>query len=114
MNGLFRREEGARERPISLTTNTRTPGPVITHLSRRTQRISQGHLFQTTIDRTDMTDFMGVSDPESVSSQIEACASGIIEAVHPDLRPIPVKHYLSLLLVFAAGVVLATLAWVRE
>ena len=113
-NALFRREEGARERPVALTTNTLTPDSVVRHMSRRVQRISQGRLLQTVVDRTDASTIMGISDPESVFSQIETCASGVIEPVHPDLRPIPLRHYGSLFLSVGAGILLATAVMATE
>ena len=113
-NALFRREEGVRERPISLTTNTLTSGSVIQHMSRRTQLMSQGRLHETILDRMDVSTIMGVTNPESMFSQIEACASGVIEAVHPDLNPIPARHYVSLFLVVGAGMLLATAAMAKE
>ena len=113
-NGLFRRESDEGDDMASLLTNYLTKPAVVHIISHRAQRLSQAHLLEAAIERIELADNLGIRHPESVFTQIQSCASGMITLVEPDLMPVSLIHYSSLALLVGTFFAMATVAWLIE
>ena len=109
-NALFRRQDGARDRMLSLITGSQSPELVVRHLNRRAQQAAEGHLMEAAISQVDVDAVFDVSNPQSAFRKIEKCMADAIEIVDTHLQAVSLAHYHSLMMIVGAGFALAMLA----
>ena len=100
--------------------NDRLPRQVQRLIDRRLQRISQSHLTQAAIRTTDATPILPITNQKQHYTEIEKCvaASQVIEEFHPPVDAVPLSHFVSLLILKAAWLLIASVVcsaeWKRQ